>query len=153
MTTTKKPFQYVLDIDKADELCPENCNVVSMRGYSRFTDFYLFVPKEGLFFRTANIRRYGAYRSEMFMDGEFIGGIKNKKISKIQELYNAKEYEDASSYALGHKLYKETKLGGHKINVYKEAARISHQLCDESGAKGHAIRKEIRHHILNGGEW
>lgn len=46
-------------------------------------------------------------------------------------------------------LWRETSLGGNHINKRKEAARISHALCDERGKAGHEARQFIRKQILN----
>lgn len=148
MKTEKKPFQRVMDSDRAFALCPEGCKVVPMQGYARFEDFYLFVPEQGIFFRSANSARYGDYTQQVFIDGEFIGATPMQKIENVKKLYTAGYVDEAVEYSQGHKLWKETALGGSRINPYKEAARQSHILCDASGQEGHYQRKIIRKQIL-----
>lgn len=140
----KKPFQYMLDEDKADALCPPDCVVLAMQGYSRFEDFYLFVPAKGFYTRTANSSRYGEWCSELFIDGDFVGGIPMRRVDGAKRLYEAGEVDEAKEYALGHRLWRETILGGQHINRFKEAARISHRLCDATGSRGHELRQLIR---------
>lgn len=118
--------------------------ILPMRGFSRSCDFYLCVPCSGVFFRTANIGRYGPYMLEVFMDGRFIGASKLYKREKIEKLYKQGFMLEAEEYALGYRLWRETTLGGCNIIPAKERARISHLLCDESGKVGHDIRQRIR---------
>lgn len=134
----------------------ENCEpcecgtIVSMRGYTRFEDFYLCVPKEGLHFRSANNMRYGCFKTEMFMNGEFIGAVPMRKRDNIRKLYDNGCYREAVQYGIGYMLWRETTLGGERINQYKEAARISHAMCDMGGKQGHAVRQSLRKKILYG---
>lgn len=121
-----------------------------MRGYMRFKDFYLCIPETGIYFRSANISRYGDFKSEVFIDGKFIGAARTYKKNYIIRLYNEGYKNEAIEYALGYRLWRETAIGGNKINKYKEAARISHAMCDMAGEIGHDARQTIRRKILYG---
>ena len=131
----------------------ENCApcvggiIIPMRGFSRSGYFYLCVPCSGVFFRAANIGRYGPYMLEVFIDGRFIGASQLYKREKIEKLYKSGSILEAVEYALGYRLWRETTLGGYNIIPAKERARISHLLCDESGKAGHVIRQRIRKHL------
>jgi len=139
-----KPFSYVLDYNKAEQTCPNDCNVVTMRSFSRMGDnFYVFVPKKGLYFRPANSSRYGSWKVMVFVDGRFIGASDNKKRNNIRRLYEADDI-GLEDYIRGYKFFRETKLGGSHINKYKESARISHQILFGGGKEGHEARKIIR---------
>lgn len=122
--------------------------IISMRGYKRFEDFYLCIPASGIHFRNANNGRYGLFMLEVFMDGEFVGATRSSKKEHVTRLYNEGFKNEAEQYALGYMLWKETSLGGRRTNRRKEAARISHAMCCESGKRGHELRQEIRKHIL-----
>lgn len=87
---------------------------------------------------------------EVFMDGEFVGATRMSKKDYVIRLYNEGVKSEAIQYALGYMLWKETSLGGSRINKKKEAARISHAMCDMSGQTGHDIRQSIRKKILYG---
>ncbi len=129
----------------SDGATPQEGGVmVAMAGYNRFEDFYLCVPRVGVFFRAANQSRYSPFMSELFIDGEFVGACRIDKRNYIKRLYLAGEIKEAKQYALGHRLWRETKLGGANIIPAKERARISHELCDQSGNEGHCIRQMIR---------
>lgn len=131
----------------------EPCNggvIIPMRGYHRTKDFYLCVPSKGIHFRSANNGRYGLFMLEVFIDGEFIGATRMSKKNYITRLYNEGLKGEATQYALGYMLWKETSLGGKHINKRKEAARISHAMCDIQGQKGHDIRQSLRKKILYG---
>lgn len=145
----KKPFQYVLDSDKAHKLCPDDCVVEAMQGYRRIQDFYIFVPIKGIFFRSANSGRYKNWVNLLFIDGRFIGACSWAKQDKVRALYNKGFADEAEEYSRGERLWKETSLGGRKINRYKEAARESHRRCDMSGSAGHEARQMIRRQILS----
>lgn len=121
--------------------------IVAMQGFNRLEDFYLCIPEKGLFTRAANIARYGNYKKELFIDGAFIGAVNISRLSRTQKLYNAGYPDQAADYALGYMLFSETTLGGGKINKHKEAARISHFICDDRGREGHEIRQQIRRYI------
>lgn len=135
-------------------LSKENCQpctggvLIAMQGFARPEDFYLCVPLSGVYSRSANERRNGQGKSEYFIDGEFVGAGWIYKEGKIKALYNAGYVEEAKQYATGIRLWRETTLGGGKINKYKEAARISHELCDLPGKSGHEARQYIRKQIL-----
>lgn len=143
-----KPFQYVLNEDNGT---PEKgCVLVCMRGYSRWQDFYLCVPKKGFYYRAANSSRYGSFKYEYFINGEFVGAGRIDKMNYARRLYDAGEVSEAIEYINGYRLWRETSLGGRHINERKEAARISHALCDEGGKAGHDARQWVRRQILHG---
>lgn len=141
-------FSWRLSEEKAEKDCPNDCIVVPMRGYSRMRDFYKIIPKKGLFFKSSNCAKYGEYTVTMFVDGKVIYGVRQDKIDKLKKLYNFGNISDLEDYARGHRLWRETELGGNKINKYKEAARISHYICDMRGEVGHRERQRIRADIL-----
>lgn len=122
--------------------------LVPMRGYRRLEDFYLCVPAHGLYTRAACARRYGERKREYFMDGEFVGAGRMDNESRVRRLYDAGYKAEAKEYILGYRLFRETTLGGGHINPYKEAARISHVLCDTPGKDGHEERQLIRAMLL-----
>lgn len=132
---------------------PKACEIekgftcIAMQGYRRFEDYYLIIPEKGIFFRTANSSRYGEYKYELFIDGFFIGATPIYKKDKLIEMYNAGHILDAQEYSQGYKLYRETVLGGNKINKYKEAARISHLIAPYGS---HEERQQIRRLLLRG---
>lgn len=142
-----KPFQYVLDENNGEP--QHGCVIVPMMGYSRMQDFYLCVPKHGFYTRSANCQRYGEFMRLYFIDGNFIGAGRADKVNYVRRLYDAGKVYEAKQYALGYMLWRETSLGGNHINKRKEAARISHALCDERGKAGHEARQFIRKQILN----
>ncbi len=143
-----KPFQYVLNEDNGT---PEKgCVLVCMHGHCRMQDFYLCIPEEGFYYRAANNVRYGDWKYEYFIDGSFVGAGRKDKMARARKLYDAGEVYEAEQYILGHMLWRETSLGGKHINERKEAARISHALCDVGGKAGHNARQWIRRSILHG---
>lgn len=139
---------FCLDYNKAIAQCPKDKKVVAMPGYCKNEDFYIFVKSVGIETRTANKGRYGHFKELLFIDGAFVCATRIDKLEKIRSLYAAGHIEQAKLYAQGHMLYKETALGGSKINKFKEAARLSHTMCDTSGKVGHDIRQMIRKQIL-----
>ena len=128
----------------------EGGKIVSMKGYNRFKDFYLCIPQKGIHTRVGNCLRYGCFAYEYFIDGVFIGGGRMDKAERAKILYAAGLIEEAKQYIRGYMLWKETKLGGGKINKYKEAARISHDMITEGGKSGHDARQIIRRQLIAG---
>lgn len=147
-TKTLKPFQRVMNV--ANGQPQGGCVLVAMQGYNRFVDFFLCIPCKGFYYRAANSMRYGDWKYEYFIDGEFVGAGRMDKMPIARRLYEAGEAGEAKEYILGHRLWRETSLGGKHINGRKEAARISHALCDEGGKAGHDARQWIRRSILRG---
>lgn len=143
-----KPFQYVLNEENG--IPEDGCHLICMRGYSRMQDFYLCVPEQGFYYRAANASRYGERMYQYFIDGNFVGAGRMDKMNYARRLYDAGEVYEAKQYIRGHMLWRETSLGGKHINERKEAARISHALCDETGKAGHDARQFIRRQILHG---
>lgn len=143
-----RTYKY-LDVLNGDIVPEEGCELIPMRGYARMEDFYLCVPSNGFFTRSANIGRYGMYKLEYFVDGEFCGAGDKAKSEKAKMLYDSGYVDEVSSYIKGYTLWRETSLGGRHINKRKEAARISHILCDEGGMAGHEERQYIRKRLLS----
>lgn len=139
-------WRYVLN-DNNCQACKGGV-LIPMQGYTRFEDFYLCVPKKGVHTRSANDGRYGQGKREYFIDGEFVGAGWSYKEDKVKALYNAGYIDESKQYVTGIRLWRETALGGNRINKYKEAARISHELCDMTGKSGHEARQYIRKQIL-----
>ena len=127
----------------------EGGTIIPMAGFARSKDFYLCVPSEGIYTRSANCSRYGEFKKLLFIDGSFVGACRIDKLYSIQRLYDNGLICEAEQYALGYMLWSETTLGGGKINERKEAARISHVICDEKGKAGHDERQYIRKQILS----
>ena len=143
---TIKMWHYVLN---ADDCRPEQGGtIIPMASYTHFRDFYLCIPATGIYARSANFARYGQYKYEYFIDGEFVGAGLMYKAHHAKELYDAGYINEAKDYILGYMLWRETTLGGNHINKYKEAARISHDLCDLDGKSGHEARQMIRRKLL-----
>ena len=134
---------------KSNALAENGGVLIPMRGYKRVEDFYLCVPVKGIHFRSANNARYGAYKCEVFIDGEFIGSCRQDKCDKLVKLYNAGAVNEARLYALGYMLWRETLLGGSRVNAAKERARLSHALCDLPGKQGHEFRQCLRYALKN----
>lgn len=149
-----KAWHYTLcDFDRinSEDVIPEDgCVLIAMEGYTRFQDFYLCIPKQGVYTRSANHGRYGEGKLQFFIDGQFVGAGWEYKDYRVKALYEAGHVYEAEQYALGHMLWRETTLGGGHINERKKAARISHMLCDATGKAGHEARQYIRRQILNG---
>lgn len=145
---TLKLWSHAMNDDNISP-CPGGV-IIEMRGYNRFEDFYLCVPEQGIYTRSANSSRYGEWKFEYFIDGEFVGAGRMDRKIKAEQLYNAGYKEESRLYILGYMFWRETPLGGKKINKYKEAARISHELCDLPGKYGHEVRQRIRRKILLG---
>lgn len=122
--------------------------MIPRMGFVTFDCFYLCVPEKGFYSRAANASRYGDFRREYFIDGDFVGTGRVDREEKGKQLYDAGYEYEAREYVLGHRLWRETKLGGEKINPYKEAARRSHDMCDLPGKAGHEERQLIRKQIL-----
>lgn len=139
-------WRHVLSDNKCQPC--ESGVLIPMQGHTRFEDFYLCVPKTGVHTRSANAGRYGQYKREYFIDGEIVGAGRAYKEDKVKALYTAGHIQEARQYVTGVRLWRETTLGGRKINKYKEAARISHELCDMPGKSGHEARQIIRKQIL-----
>lgn len=143
-----KPFQYILEEGNGT---PESgCVLICMRSYCRTRDFYLCIPERGFYYRSANNVRYGDWQYEYFIDGQFVGAGRKDKMERARRLYDAGDVSEAKEYILGRRLWRETTLGGKHINERKEAARISHALCNEGGKVGHDVRQWIRRSILGG---
>lgn len=106
------------------------------------------VPAQGIYLRSANAGQYGEFKKQLFIDGKFIGAVSMSRIDSMARLYNAGYPQEAASYAMGYTMWRETSLGGNHINPRKEAARISHALCDMPGKYGHELRQYIRRSIL-----
>lgn len=115
----------------------EGGKLVAMRGYARAKDFYLCIPAKGIYTRTANSSRFGAFKRLLFIDGYFVGACRIDKLHLVQKLYDNGLIYEAKQYALGYMLWRETTLGGGFINERKQAARISHEVCDKTGSAGH----------------
>lgn len=149
--TVVKPWHWTR---KEDAVAEEESTLIEMPGYSVPQDYYLAVPQYGLFFKSANIDMYGEYKVKMFMDGSYIGVTDMNKRNGINELYDKGLKDEAIEYALGYRLWKETKLGGSKINPYKERARLSHSHLyygTLDGKQGHEARQAYRRHLKNKG--
>lgn len=73
--------------------------------------------------------------------------IEDASIYRVAAFLKSKRVLDkeAEEYLQGHRTPQEYWKG--QINNKMEAARISHQLCDEPGKAGHDARQEIRHDI------
>ena len=140
-------FEKILSGDFVPE---EGCVLIPMQSYTRFNDFYLCIPEQGVYTRSANESRYGIGKLQFFIDGEFVGAGWKYKADKVKALYDAGCEYEARQYVRGYMLWRETTLGGGRINERKEAARISHMLCDNTGKAGHDARQHIRRRILNG---
>ena len=134
--------------DSNNAIPEEGCKLIPMEGYRQFKDYYLCVPQKGLHARSANCSRYGQWKKEYFIDGEFVGAGKFYKEEYARKLYDAGLISEAKEYLLGYRLWKETKLGGNHTNPYKEAARVSHELIQTGGKAGHKARQIIRRKII-----
>jgi hypothetical protein len=134
---------------KATQVTGHPHHIVVLPGYARFEDYYVVLPKGGTMRRkipqNKAKRKYGVYDIEYYI-GDW--GFIPARSSRLNHFIRVGRpmTPEASEYLQGYRTPQE--YWGHKINPRKEAARISHQLCDMRGSEGHEARQRIRREIL-----
>lgn len=112
-------------------------------------DFYYVVPQSAPRFQIAKIvgmpdSSGGGYRCIYKDQFGLLTVIEHVSKYRIDHCLDVSE-QLREQYLAG--FYTRREETSNKIRIYKEAARLSHALCDVPGQRGHAMRQRIRREI------